>query len=238
MKLVAMLMLPLAACSLGGNSDEGVPPSGTGTTRTYPVTGFTGVELAGADDVDVRVGTGFSVRAEGPTDELDRLRIEKKGDTLEIGRKNHTGISWGHGKVKVYVTLPRLTGASVAGSGTMAVDRVEGGKFAGSIAGSGTLNLAALAVDEATFDIAGSGDARAAGTAQALAVSIAGSGSLAGTGLRASRADVSIAGSGDVTAAVNGPAKIDLMGSGDVDLGPSARCQVSKMGSGKVRCGG
>jgi hypothetical protein len=227
----------LAACSAGGDDGPGVAPTGSGTTRNYAVDAFSRIDLRGSDDVDVRAGTAFSVRAEGPSDDLDALRIVKDGDTLKIGRKRKT-FGWGRGDaVKVYVTLPRLAGAAIAGSGTMTVDRVEGGSFEAEIAGSGDLNIAALASDRADVSIAGSGTVRAGGTVGRLEVDVAGSGSFDAAGLRVERAEVSVAGSGDVRAAVSGEAKVDLLGSGDVDLGAAARCKVSKTGSGSVRCG-
>ncbi|MCU6455202.1 DUF2807 domain-containing protein [Sphingomonas sp. A2-49] len=240
MRTVAIMMLgaaSLSACSIGHDDGPGVTPTGTGTARTYAIDGFSKIDLGGSEDVDVRAGTGFSVRAEGPSDELDRLRIARDGDTLEIGRKR-AFLAWGRSaKVKIFVTLPQLTEANIAGSGTMAVDRVEGGRFDGNIAGSGDLNIAALATDTAEVSIAGSGSVRAGGAVKRLEVSIAGSGSLDAAGLRVEQAAVSVAGSGDVRAAVSGQAKVDLMGSGDVDLGAQAVCKVSKMGSGSVRCG-
>lgn len=240
MRAVAIVMLgavSLAACSFHSDDGPGIAPTGSGTTRTFAAEGFSKVGLDGSDDVDVRAGPAFSVRAEGPSEELDRLRIVRKGDTLSIGRQNRL-FGWGSSaKVKIYVTLPRLTEASIAGSGTMSVDRVQGGGFDANIAGSGDLNVAALTVDDAEVSIAGSGSVRAGGTVKRLGVNIAGSGSLDAAGLRAETAEVSVAGSGDVRAAVTGTAEVSMMGSGDVDLGATARCKVSKMGSGEVRCG-
>ena len=240
MRLIAIAMLAgLSACSFNNDDNQapGVPGSGTGSARSFQIADFTEIDLRGSDDVDVRVGTGFSVRAEGPAAELDRLRIAKEGSTLTIGRFDSNGMNWGkREKVTVYVTLPRLAGAEVAGSGTMSVDRVEGARFAGSLAGSGTLTVATMTVDAAVFSIAGSGNAKVAGTAKQLQVDVAGSGSLDGASLTASQASVSMAGSGDVRATVNGTAKVNVMGSGDVDLGRNADCSVTKMGSGTVRC--
>jgi hypothetical protein len=236
--LILAAALPLMACSF--HSDDGSPGitgSGSGSQRTYQVADFSGVELAGSDDVDVRVGTGFSVRAEGDSSELDNLKIEKNGDTLSIGRRGHN-FQWGnHKSVKVYVTMPRIAAASLAGSGDMTIDHVEGDMFKGNGAGSGTLTLGSVAVQNASFSLAGSGSVTVSGTTNSLKADIAGSGDIDGGSLKASSADISIAGSGSVTAQVNGQAKISIMGSGDVDLGPNAHCTTSKMGSGTVRCG-
>jgi hypothetical protein len=239
--LILLAAIPLIACSFhGGDNDSqpGVPASGQGTTRTYAVADFTEVELKGADDADIRVGPGFSVRAEGPADRLDDLKIVKDGDTLKISRKS-SAMSWSGGgrDVKVFVTMPRITAAGTAGSGDMTIDRAEGGAFTGSSAGSGDLSVATLKVDRLKLSIAGSGDISAAGTAGQASLSIAGSGNIKAEGLTANEANVTTAGSGDITATVNGPAKVRMMGSGDVDLGAGATCNVTKMGSGAVTCG-
>jgi len=231
------IVAALAACSNGGAADAGpgVVGTGTGAARSYAVADFTGVDLRGADDVDVRVGAGFSVRAEGPDKELAQLRIVRDGAALSIGRRG--GMSWGsHDNVTVYVTLPRLKSASIAGSGNMTIDRVEGSAFDASVAGSGNMTVGTLAVDTASLAIPGSGDVKLAGTARSLAVDIAGSGDLDARGLTARDAQVSIVGSGSATALVDGTATVNLVGSGDVDLGPKANCTVTKVGSGSVRC--
>lgn len=238
--LMLLAAIPLVACSFhGGDNDSqpGVPASGQGTSRTYPVADFTGVELKGSDDADVRLGKAFSVRAEGPSDRLDDLKIVKEGDTLKISRRSsHMG--WGGGRdVKVFVTMPAIRAASIAGSGDMTVDRVDGGGFEGSTAGSGALSIGQMQVDQVKLSIAGSGNITAAGAAKQASLSIAGSGDIDAGGLTASQADVSSAGSGDIKATVNGHAKVSMMGSGDVDLGGGATCEVSKMGSGEVTCG-
>jgi hypothetical protein len=232
--ILILSALALAACD-GQMGDAGVQAQGAGTARTYAVDGFEKVELAGSDDVDVRVGPAFSVRAEGPAAVLDQLRIDRDGDTIEIGRRENAPRV--DGKARVIVTMPNIAGAVLAGSGTMRVDRVSGDKANVEIAGSGNLMLGQIAVQQMAVEIAGSGTLRAGGTVRTLDVDIAGSGNVDAGGLLASSADVSIAGSGNVRATVNGDAKVSIMGSGDVDLGAGARCQTEKMGSGNVRCG-
>ncbi len=250
MRILAILAaLPLVACGAGatgnaaggdaGGKGDAAAASGTGGARSFAVADFTGVELAGADDVDVRVGGTFSVRAEGPADELDKLEISKDGSMLKVGRKRNSGgwsMSSGKG-VKVYVTMPAIQAASLAGSGNLTVDKVQATDFSGDLAGSGDLQLGRLSATSATLSIAGSGGIGASGEVQRLKVDIAGSGDIDAAGLKAREASVSIAGSGNVAAEVNGRAKISIMGSGDVTLGGKAQCETSKMGSGEVRCG-
>ncbi|SEL70056.1 Putative auto-transporter adhesin, head GIN domain [Sphingomonas palmae] len=237
--LALALLIPVAACGMtatyaSGNQD-GIAPDGNGASRSYAARDFTRVSLAGPDDVDVRVGP-FSVRAEGDPALLDRLVIQRDGDSLRIGRRN--GISWTRGSVRVIVSMPRIEEAAIAGSGNLRVARAEGPRFRGAISGSGNLGVADMRAGEAAFGISGSGDVTAAGQAQALTIRIAGSGNVQARGLTAARATVSVSGSGDVNATVRGPADVRLAGSGDIDLGSSARCTTRKSGSGTVRCGG
>ena len=237
----AATLLPLAACSAtigGDDTTPGITAQGSGGTRTYPAQGFTRIDLAGSDQVDVRVGPGFSVRADGDSELLDHLKITLSGDTLRIGRYRASGWHWDGGHARISVTMPAMTGVSIAGSGDVTVDQVHGDRFKASGAGSGTISVAALQVAAAELSLAGSGGAKLGGTAARLTINIAGSGDVDAGGLHASAADVSIAGSGSVRATVDGPAKVSIMGSGDVDLGGRARCDVHKMGSGSVRCGG
>ncbi|MFM9827563.1 MAG: head GIN domain-containing protein [Sphingomonas sp.] len=235
-KWLLMAALPLAACS--ASATGGANPTGTGGVRQFAVADFTGVSLRGSDDVDVRVGPAFSVRAEGPPEVLDKLEIDRRGDMLVVGRKRGDWRSWNDsGHVRVFVTMPRIARASLGGSGNMSIDQAEGQSFDAAIGGSGNIRIGKLTAQTAEFSVAGSGNLSASGSADKLDASIAGSGDIDAAGLRVRAAEVSIAGSGDLRASVNGDASVSLVGSGDVDLGPNARCTTRKVGSGEVRCG-
>lgn len=242
-KAMIVAALPLAACGavLGSANGEeaAAQASGTATSRSYQMSGFDGVSLRGPDSVDVHVGPGFAIRADGPSEELDQLELTIKDGKLRIGRKTQRrwfGGGGHHKALHLTVSLPRLQAADIAGSGTMNIDRVQGA-FSGSIAGSGDLNVTDLRGPSADLSIAGSGDMRLSGSVDRLKASIAGSGDVDGRGLHARSADVSIMGSGNLLGQVDGPATISIMGSGDVTLGKGAQCSVNRMGSGSAHCG-
>ncbi|MDT8759300.1 DUF2807 domain-containing protein [Sphingomonas psychrotolerans] len=212
--LLIAALLPLGACQSNAERGEAAQPSGTGTTRSFAATGFTGVELRGSDDVDVRTGP-FAVTAEGEAKVLDQLDIRVVDGTLRIGRKQS---SWGSNDrgARIHVVMPKLSAAALSGSGDLAI--------------------ADLRADDAELSIAGSGDMTVAGSVSKLSASIAGSGDIKAKGLTATSADVSIAGSGNVVATVKGPASVSIIGSGDAELGGGAKCSVSAMGSGEAHC--
>jgi len=232
-----LALVPLAACSGPGGAKTAA--SGVNGSKTFAVDGFSAVEATGPDDVDVRVGSGFSIRAEGDTGIMARLEIIRNGDTLEIKRKSNSGFSWGggdRGHLKIYVTMPRITAASATGSGDMAIDHVEGDAFKVEATGSGDLAIASMNVQRADFSLTGSGNVTTGGSAKAGSFSIQGSGDIDAAKLTLAQADVSVMGSGSVSAVVAGPAKVNVMGSGDVTLTGGAKCTTSKMGSGSVSC--
>jgi putative autotransporter adhesin-like protein len=231
-------VLIAAACHAGGNAEETRHPT---AQRDFPVAGaFDRIALAGSSDVIVTVGGAASVRAEGDAETLDRLEIVNEGGQLRIGMRPDSGnwFRWRHHRVTVHVTVPALAGATIAGSGDMRIDRVEGARFAAAVTGSGDLSVGAAAVGDANFSVTGSGDIVAAGRAERASAAVVGSGDLRLRGLEAADATISVAGSGNIDIRATRSAAIELRGSGDINVAGPARCTISKSGSGEVRCEG
>ena len=239
--LVALLAAaPLAGCSAhwsndgGDNGKPGIAPSGGGGERHYTVSNFDRVALAASGDVEVRTGQAFGLTVTGAPADLDTLKVTQDGSTLGLGRKSG---HWGStGKIHWTVTMPRIAGADIGGSGSIAIDKVDGGSFDGNIGGSGDLSVKGMKVEQAKFAVGGSGNIDAAGTAGHLSLSVGGSGKLRATPLVAQTAEVSIAGAGDVQATVKDHADVNIVGSGDVTITGGAKCSVTKLGGGDVHC--
>ena len=211
--------------------------------RGYEVSDFDEVTAIGPNHVLVSVGPARSVRAEGPQEMLDFMKITVEDGELKIlPRKEHRrewDWEWPDtGPATFYVTLPELDAVALVGSGNITVDRASGEAFSAVIAGSGTLDLAAVTVDEANFSIAGSGGLKARGTAQRAHFSIAGSGKVEARGMTSRTASVSIAGSGDADLSASDDVQISVVGSGRVEIAGGARCIVSHFGGGKALCNG
>lgn len=238
--LILASTLALLACNIAADAQDGESgPPGPMTQRSYDVGSFDGVALGGHYNVVVQVGPAISVRAEGPADELDRLRIEVEDGDLQIERRRKWKMYQGsRGRpVTVYVTMPTIANAAIGGSGDIRIDQIRGEAFEAAIGGSGDIDISRMEVGKASFSVAGSGSIRAAGSAGKSDISIAGSGDVRLEGLKARNASVSIAGSGGVHAYASDTADVSIIGSGDVAISGSAKCNVSKMGSGSVRCG-
>lgn len=230
----------LAAAALAGCHAHGEEGGGATVSRNYNVGDFQQIEVAGPYDVEVRTGSKVSVAAQGSEKLLERTEVKVEDGKLVI-RPEHRGgwFHWGwstHGDAHFIVTVPQLTGAEIAGSGDIRVDKVAGQDFTGTVAGSGSIDLASLAVQQLKLSIAGSGDMKAAGTAQSAKYDIAGSGDIDAANVQTQALEATIAGSGGIKAHASGNANISIMGSGDVDVTGGAKCNVSKAGSGNAHC--
>lgn len=235
--ILASALAMIAACSAGARDGEG--QGGTAaTSRSYQVGAFDKINLAGSPDVRVAVGGQPSVRAEGDADVLERLEIEVVDGELRISTRPESRSWFGsHRGATVHVTIPALQAATIAGSGDISIDRVQGQSFAASIGGSGDLEVEALRVASATFAVTGSGGIRVSGAAQRTNASLSGSGDLELGAFETADATVALIGSGGIALRATGTASVQLTGSGDVTISGGARCTVSKTGSGDVTCG-
>lgn len=230
------------ASALTAGCHAGSADAGPSVSRNYQVGNFQTIEVSGPYEVDVRTGSGPTVSAQGGEKLLGRTTVEVRGDKLVI-EPQHNGnsfnFSWNtNGKAHFTVTVPQLTGATIAGSGDIRVDKVNAPAFDGKVAGSGDLEVGAIEAQQVKLAVGGSGDIKAqAGKAQSAEYSIGGSGDVDAAGIQTQQVKISIAGSGDVKAHSSGTADVSIMGAGDVDVAGGAKCNVSKQGSGSVHCG-
>ena len=230
-----------AAMAATGCARDRGESAGPATTRNFPVAGFERLEVGGPYEVTVTTGSAPSVRASGGEKAIDRMTVEVENGTLKIYTKKRGGIHFGWSgsrhPVKLVVTVPNLTSAEIAGSGSIAVDKVSGDSFDAGVAGSGDLRLGQVNVKRFKAGIAGSGDINAGqGRASVVEYEIAGSGDIEAGALVAEVATLSIAGSGQISGHATGSASVDIAGSGDVRMTGGAKCTVSKAGSGDVKC--
>jgi hypothetical protein len=208
-------------------------------TRSYNVTGFSRIRIAGPFDVHVRVGGSPAAHAIGPQDAIDRLSIEQNDDTLVV--KPLPG-GWGgwptgsRGKIVIEVSAPTLRGVAIAGSGDVTVDKVRGDTLDLALSGSGSLDIAAVDVDALSATMTGSGDLNLAGRARAAKAMLTGSGDIKASALIADDAQASLVGSGDLSVGARVTAKVTLAGSGDVTISGPASCTIARSGSGDVHC--
>src|ERR1051325_10590775 len=112
----------LALVVLAGCSWTGVPGSGNARTETRNVPAFSAVNVAGAIDADIAIGPETRVEITGDDNIVPLITSDVHGDRLEIGtRKNfRTSVH-----LIARITVPRLTGIGLTGSGDIAAHGVQ-----------------------------------------------------------------------------------------------------------------
>ena len=231
MMRIALLLVPLAACSpVGGATGQ--------TSRDFAATEFSAVRVAGSDTVHVVRGPVASVVARGPADLLDQLDIHTDGTTLVVARKPVFGMGWSTGNVVVTVTMPAIRAVDVAGSSNVSVDHAVGPEFDAGVSGSGNLDLADIATASTRLRVSGSGNIAARGKTQTLSAEVSGSGDLDAERLITDTASIAVKGSGDARAFARVSATLAVTGSGNASVAGTKQCAISTKGSGEARCTG
>jgi hypothetical protein len=205
---------------LGGSSGSGstastTEGSGVAATQARDVAAFTGVELAGSNNVVIHVGDRQkqSVVVKGDDNLLGRVTTEVQSGKLVIG--NTPGNLTTKSPMSVEVSVPTLTVLTLTGSGNVAVDGIQAERLVVSLAGSGNLGGSG-AVTRLEATLGGSGNIQFAHVvADDVRAVVSGSGNIFATATRSF--DGSISGDGaivytgspqDVTKSVTGTGTI------------------------------
>jgi hypothetical protein len=178
--------------------DSSSTPAGTGSgaaaTQTRSLPPFTGVELAGDNNVVVRVGPRQSVVVHADSNLLTRVTTRVRSGTLVIGTT--PGNLNAKSPMFVVVNVPSLDGLTLQGAG----------------------NIAATGIDEPRLTVAlpGSGNIDATGAATRLDVTISGQGTAALRGLTARHATAALTGDGTIMVTATNSLAARVSGSGTI----------------------
>jgi hypothetical protein len=222
--LAAATALLLPAAAIAGE------PEAVREKRDVPP--FHSVRFDGSGDVDVTVGSEFSVILETAEKVLPYVRTEVQNEELIIRRKGRGG----RAHLRVEITMPVMTALALNGSAQSWVHgKVDTPKFSVRIAGSGSAMIDELSVDDFGASLAGSSKLAAAGRAQQVNLDTAGSAKIQLAKLEAQNANISISGSGSADLHVADSLAGKINGSGQIHLlGSPTEMNVKTNGSGRI----
>ncbi len=218
-----------------------LPGAAQAATRTYIITDFDSVRVEAPIAVAVQTRRGVTARGEGDADLLERLSLTVSARVLTVrlkpspfeGRRTGAGAT-----VRLFLTAPALRGASLAGSGTLAIEGMAALNARVASSGSGSLSVAGIAADTLAVVQQGAGALRLAGKAGKGAVQLLGSGVIDASALTVADLDVNAEGAGSVAALATRSAKIVAVGAASVTVEGHPACTVRHAGSGTVSCSG
>jgi len=137
--VVAVLVLAAAVVALlarGGPSSSGVQGSGVAATQSRTLPRFSGLDLAGSNDVTVVAGGPQSVVVHADSNLIRYVTTRVVAGTLVIGT---TGSFTTRTPMGVEVSVPSLAAVKLSGSGAISVTRIEARQLTVTLSGSGVL---------------------------------------------------------------------------------------------------
>jgi hypothetical protein len=207
--------------------------SGVSATEVRPAAGFSSIDLAGIGQVRVEQTGRESVTVEAEDNLLPLLVTRVENGRLTLATKDNVNIRPTR-PVVFHVTVARLEGVSVSGSGDVAIPSLQTPKLSAHISGSGTVRVDALDTERVDGHISGSGSARLAGRADDVGLAISGSGSYHAAGLQCRSASITISGSGSASVNATRDLSVDVSGSGSVQYLGEPQINTHVSGSGSV----
>ena len=149
----AVIALALGLASLGGCMLTIVSGSGVLRTEARDVASFTAIDLRAVGDAVVEVGPTASIEIDAEDNLLPYLATSVVDGTLRIETK--ACVTLRTTKAILYrITVPTLTRTSVAGSGTVHAEGIQGADFAADVSGSGQIVVKGTA-QTAALDVSG-----------------------------------------------------------------------------------
>jgi hypothetical protein len=179
---------------LGGSSNSSTEGSGVPATQTREVAAFNSVELAGGNNVVIRVGEKQSVVVRADDNLLQRITTKVQSSKLVIA--NTPGSLTTKSPMSVEVDVPTLNALTLSGSGNIVVGGIETESLEVSLPGSGTLS--------------------GSGTATRLDVTVSGSGTVQLTRLVANDVRAVVSGSGSIFVTATESLDASVSGSGAI----------------------
>jgi hypothetical protein len=212
---------------------DGEAEPGEMETRQYDFAEFTRVDISSAFEYEIQQADTYSISITANSNLFDDIRVEKVGQTLDIGIE-FPGIVVTIVNVppslKALITMPQLQGLDSSGATHGIVTGFRSDEnLAVSVSGASTVELADIAAGDTAFVVSGASEVTGAivvkdlelevsgassvqlkGLASSLAVDGSGASHLRLADLKVGNADVTLSGASDAT--------INLAGSLDADL--------------------
>lgn len=208
--------------------------------KRYAIPDFDKIQVLGPFEVTVRTARAISVIASGDAASLDLVSVESRGGALIIQTLTKARSAWKdkpQPSAKLMVTLPKLVGLRLLGSGSITASEIRGITTNVVLNGTGQINVKNLVSDNAAIQLNGSGKIIVAGAAKNVDANVSGSGDLDALQLAASDLKIVSSTSGRIAGKSLRTANVKHNGAGDVHIGGKPSCLVENLGAGSVSCG-
>lgn len=185
-------------------------------TEARDVSGFTGIDVSGGINLDIRIGDEFLVEVDSDED-VDDIITEVRGDTLHLrmDREHWNNFDW-RDDYNALIVMPALTELEASGGSEIRViGTVTGDELELSASGGSDIEID-MAVNELDVSISGGTDVELSGTANMATVRSSGGSDLDARELEVKNAELRASGGADL--AITVVETLDARASGAADI--------------------
>ena len=209
--IVLTAILAFSSCTR-----ERIRGQGSVISEIRNISGFTEISTEGSTNIHIMQGSSFKVELRGYSNLLPYYDTKLVNNTLQLGYRKDVNVK--NDNTELYITMPAITGLSLAGSGNISTSGVFAGvpDFHARVTGSGNIEFSS-------------------GTATNFYSTIDGSGNIRALNLQADKAETNTTGSGDTEITANTQLKVRISGSGNVYYRGSPVISTNITGSGTVK---
>lgn len=234
-KFLTACFLIAVSSSCNNPFKQTIKGNGNVTTTERNISSFNEIKCAGSYDVQLTQGNSSVVKIETDGNLQSYIISQVNGNELNIRTQNDVNIR-PSGKIKLYITTPKLEEFKLEGSGDVSTtNRFSGGDHLDlSITGAGNIRFD---VNTPTIhsEISGTGDIYLSGETKNSKIEIAGSGNYHAENLQSENAAVKIAGQGDALLFADSTLNVEIAGVGNVSYKGNASITQNIAGSGKIK---
>ena len=208
--------------------------------KRFGLTSFEAIEVTADVLVEVVTRAPVSAVATGPQDALDRLSLEARDGKLVIGQRQFAGDEkrrGPRGPVTIRVNAAHLNSATLAGAGSLRIDKLKGQRAMVGLRGPGELTVGEIAADRLQVAMIGNGTMTLGGAAKTARMTLSGAGALDAGALAVGELISDSEGAGDHILHAVKSAAVTARGIGKVVVLGRPVCTVRNVGSGSVTCG-
>ncbi|MBE1527350.1 hypothetical protein GGC65_001806 [Sphingopyxis sp. OAS728] len=208
--------------------------------KRYGLTSFEAIDVSADVTVEVVTRAPVSAVASGPQEALDRLSVEADNGRLVISQRQFAGDEkrrGPRGPVVVRVNAANLNSATLAGAGSLQIDKLKGQRAMVGLRGPGRLTVGQIGADRLSVAMVGNGTMTLGGAAKNAQITLSGAGAVDAGALAVDELISDSEGAGDHILRAVKSAAITARGIGKTVVLGKPVCTVRNVGSGSVTCG-
>ncbi|WP_235588037.1 head GIN domain-containing protein [Sphingopyxis sp. H115] len=208
--------------------------------KRFGLTSFEAIEVNADYIIEVTTRAPVGAVATGPQDAIDRLSIEARDGRLVIGARQFAGDEKRgapRGAVTIRINAASLRSATMGGAGSLAIDRMKGGRVTIGLRGPGSLSVGAIEADRLSVAMIGNGTMTLGGAAKQAQMTLSGAGMFDAGALAVGELTLDSEGAGDTRLNAVKTAAVTTRGIGKTVVLGKPVCTIRNIGNGSVQCG-